>query len=179
MDKDKIISPTSKDSGQFHVSVLMSYRETQNNKWSDGQWEVSGLVVGERAESQNSHKLSKQALRSDVKNPQILWSGFTVSLYRDDTESYYQNLTSDSPRAFIVCRTDETDNEQLKPILVTLSYAEATSYMEVDELVYSVDMPPELYKWVEQFVLENYIPEKKRKRRRESWKETSEREAIK
>ncbi|WP_455206419.1 DUF3305 domain-containing protein [Kaarinaea lacus] len=178
MDKDQDIPSTPKDAGQFPVSVLMHYQSTRNNAWSSGQWEVSGLVVGEAGEKLAGHKRTKQAIRSDTENTQYLWSGLTVKLYKDGAESYYHNLMSDNPRAFIVCRNDEADSSECQPVLVTLSYDEAASYMEVDELVYSVDLPAELYRWVEQFILEHYVPEKKKKRRRDNWKETQERDAI-
>ena len=42
--------------------------------------------------------------------------------------------------------------------------------METDEIVESVGMPAELYRWVERFVLQHYVPEKRRKRKRDNWK---------
>ncbi|WP_455222156.1 DUF3305 domain-containing protein [Kaarinaea lacus] len=174
------ITAEPQDIRQFPVSVLMHFKVTQNNFWSSGQWEANGLIVGEIGEKiTGSNKQLKQVLQSDAANSQYLWSGFTVELHKDECESYYHNLMSDTPKAFIVCRSDEEDNNQCQPFLVTLSYDEAASYMEVDELVYSVAMPPELYRCVEQFVLEHYVPEKKRKRRRDNWKETPERDSVK
>jgi hypothetical protein len=43
--------------------------------------------------------------------------------------------------------------------------------METDEIVETVAMPPELYRWAERFVLEHYVPEKRKKRKRDNWKE--------
>ena len=184
MDSYQKKPSTSKDRDQFPVSVLMRYQASTNNKWSNGQWEASSIVVGDLSATpvdskQSEQAIRKQAIRSDVDNPETLYSGFTVAIYKDDAESYYHNLMSDNPKAFVICRSDETDSDQIKPVLVTLSYGEATSYMETEELVYSVALPPELYKWLEQFVLEHYVPEKKKKRRRDNWKETSERETVK
>lgn len=180
MDNRGDITAKPQDTSQFPVSVLMHFQATQNNFWSNGQWEASGLIVGEVGEKiTGGHKGSKQVVRRDLENSQYLWSGLTVALYKDESESYYHNLMSDSPKAFIVCRSNEDESSHCQPFLVTLSYDEAASYMEVDELVYSVDMPPELYRWVEQFVLEHYVPEKKRKRRRDSWKDTPERDSVK
>lgn len=184
MDSYQKKPSTSIDRAQFPVSVLMRYQATPHNKWSNGQWEASGIVVGELSATpadskQSEQAIRKQAIRSDVDNPETLWSGFTVEIYKDDAESYYHNMVSDTPRAFVICRNNDTDNDAIEPVIVTLSYGEATSYMEAEELVYSVDMPAELYKWLEKFVLEHYVPEKKRKRRRENWKETTERETAK
>ena len=177
MDKSqKRLTPGA--TGKFRVFVLTHYQTTPNNRWSTGQWEVSGIVVGEHGEKLEDVRQTKKAIRCDTENTQYLWSGLTVELHKDGAESYYHNLMSDNPKAFVVCKSDETDCNQCQPFLVTLSYDEATSYMEVDELVYSVDMPPELYRWVEQFVLEHYVPEKKRKRRRDNWKETPSRETL-
>ena len=173
MDKSQDIPLKPEDSGQFPVSVLMHYRQSQQSLWSVGQWEVSGLIVGEAGEKLAGVSDSNQVVRRDIGNGQSLWTGLKVSLYKDDAESYYHNLMCEHPKAFIVCKSDELDSEQCQPFLVTLSYDEASSYLEVDELVLSLDMPAELCRWLEKFVLENYVPEKKRKRKRENWKETS------
>jgi hypothetical protein len=42
--------------------------------------------------------------------------------------------------------------------------------MEVEEDVFSVPMPAEIYRWVENFVLQHYVPERRKKRKREDWK---------
>jgi len=46
--------------------------------------------------------------------------------------------------------------------------------METDEMVESVKMPPELYRWAERFVLQHFVPEKRGKRKRDNWKETGD-----
>jgi hypothetical protein len=76
---------------------------------------------------------------------------------------------SDKPSAFIIC--NEGQDEPLQPAIVTLSYGEATSYMETDVRVERVDMPADLYRSLEQYVLANYVPEKRKKRKRDNWKE--------
>ena len=75
---------------------------------------------------------------------------------------------SDRPSVFVICSQEA--GEPPRPIIATLSYGEATSYMETDELVESVAMPAEIYRWAERFVLEHYVPEKRRKRKRDNWK---------
>jgi hypothetical protein len=59
---------------------------------------------------------------------------------------------------------------------LTLSYDAAAAYMEVDELVSRVAMPAEVYRWAESFVMQHYVPERKKKRRRDDWKQGSERQ---
>jgi hypothetical protein len=54
-----------------------------------------------------------------------------------------------------------------------MSFDEAHAYVEGDDEIYDVDIPPELYVWVEAYVLINYVAEKRKKRKRVDWKEKS------
>ena len=148
----------------FPVSIMVDYQATPGNRWQAGRWGVSGLVAGGQGEG-----VRQMPLHADAGQQQTLWTGFSVELHKDEAESYYFNIVSDTPRAFVICTLD--DNGPLRPLIVTLSYDEAASYLESDDIVESVAMPAELYRWVEQFVLENYLPQKKKKRKRENWKE--------
>jgi len=150
----------------FSVSVLIEYRELRDNRWEKGRWYVAGVVAGSRVSGDD---MQDRELHAAAKGQKFLHTGLRMSLYKDDAESYYFNLISDNPRVFVIC-SQEPDGS-LRPFIATLSYGEATSYMETDEIVESVAMPPELYRWAERFVLEHYVPEKRRKRKRENWKE--------
>jgi hypothetical protein len=145
----------------FSVSVIVEFRELRDKRWEQGRWSVAGVVAGDVMQDRELHAAAK--------GQQFLHTGLRMSLYKDDAESYYFNLISDNPRVFVIC-SQESDGP-LRPFIATLSYGEATSYMETDEIVESVAMPPELYRWAERFVLEHYVPEKRRKRKRENWKE--------
>lgn len=148
----------------FPLSILMCYRQSQQQRWSVGQWIVGGVVTGQ-------HGTEPHPVHADAPN-EVLWPGFKVQLFIDAAESYYCNLMADKPSVFVLCRHDEAD-DQLTPCLATVSYDEATSYMEVDEHVFSVPMPPEMYRWLEAFVLKHYVPEEKKKRKRVDWSETN------
>lgn len=150
----------------FPVSVLVAYQATPDNRWQAGRWRVSGLVAGGQGQGE---AVKHKPLRVDDGQQQTLWTGLRVELHKDDAESYYFNIVSDSPRVFVVCTLD--DNGPLLPVIVTLSYDEAASHLESDDIVESVPMPAQLYRWVEQFVLEHYLPQKKKKRKRDNWKE--------
>ncbi len=150
----------------FSVSVLVEFRELHDNRWEEGCWQVAGVVAGSQDAGNTLHA---GELHAATKGRKILHTGLSMRLYKDDAESYYFNLVSDEPRVFVICTREAA--EPLRPFIVTLSYGEATSYMETDEIVESVAMPPELYRWAERFVLEHYVPEKRRKRKRDVWKE--------
>ncbi|MGB5259061.1 MAG: DUF3305 domain-containing protein [Gammaproteobacteria bacterium] len=167
----------------FSVSVLVEFVETQANRWEDGHWRVAGVVAGKREKVSHyyGHGPGRAAgldpdggvpgseLHAAAQGRQFLHAGLQMRLYIDDAESYYFNLVSDNPGVFVICNQEA--GGPLQPFIATLSYGEATSYMETDAIVERVAMPPELYRWAERFVLEHYVPEKHRKRKRDKWKE--------
>ena len=150
----------------FPVSIIVGFQSTCDSRWETGYWKVTGLVAGGAA---GAAGIQSRSLHSATEGAQYLWTGLNVELHKDDAESYYFNIVSDTPRVFVICAQPES--EPLKPFIVTLSYDEAASYMEADEVVEAVEIPAELYRWVEQYVLENYLPEKRKKRKRDNWKE--------
>ncbi len=150
----------------FPMSVLVEYCETPGNRWEEGHWQVAGVIAGNQS---GGDDVQDRQLHPGAQGQQFLHTGLRVQLHKDDAESYYFNLVSDNPSVFIIC-SQET-GQPLQPFIATLSYGEATSYMETDEIVETVAMPPELYRWAEHFVLKHYVPEKRRKRKRENWKE--------
>ncbi len=150
----------------FSLSVIVEFHKARDNRWAEGYWQVSGVVAGNQT---GEHSVRGRQLHAATQGQQYLWTGLHVNLFRDDAESYYYNLVSGNPSVFIICSQEAGEPPQ--PFIATLSYGEATSYMETDEVVESVDMPPELYRWAERFVLEHYVPEKRMKRKRDNWKE--------
>ena len=79
------------------------------------------------------------------------------------------------PRCYVIATRDES--EVPLPRLVTLSFDEAHAYMEGEGELFAVAVAPELYRWTEAFVLANYVPEKRRKRKRTNWTGEGGREA--
>jgi len=153
-------------SNRFPVSVIMQKTEL-DNQWAGESWEAIGVTVGENSlrDEQNQPRLIFQ----EGNISQFLLSDFELVLYSDECESYYHNLMSPEPRCFVIADLDE--NEVPQPFLVSLSLDEAHSYLEGDEEVYAIDLPPELYRWSESFVLSHYAPQKKVKRKLKNWKE--------
>lgn len=156
--------------GAFPVSIIVGFRESRDQRWQRGEWVVTGLVAGGRS---HTGDIGRTRLHAGAEDEQYLWSGLRVELHRDEAESYYYNLISDDPRVFIICTSSE--GETIRPVHVTLSYDEAASYSEVDAMVKTTPMPGELYRWAERFVLEHYVPEKKKKRKRDNWKQADRR----
>ena len=66
-------------------------------------------------------------------------------------------------------RQDDGEDEPV-PFLVSLSFDEAHAYLEGDDTVFAVDIPAEMYRWIESFVLAHYCPQQLKKRKRKNWK---------
>ena len=155
-------------SASFPVSVIMQ-KKISDNVWVDEIWEAIGVTVGDQGDIDISTEKTPKVIFQQESITQYLNPGFRLELFVDECESYYYNLISSSPRCFIVA--DMNENDVPVPFLVSLSFDAAHSYLEGDETVYAVDLPPELYRWSEAFILNHYAPEKKIKRKRTNWKE--------
>lgn len=149
----------------FPVAVIMERRPSTVSRWSDFEWRALGVTVGAQG---NGSDATPKLMREHEETRQYLHSGLALTLHRDECDSYYHNLVSPVPRCYVVAR--EAEDGVPEPFLVSLSFDEAHAYLEGEDTIYAVDIPPELYRWTELFVLANYAPERRRKRKREDWK---------
>ena len=154
---------------RFPVSVIMQ-KSLSENPWVDEIWEAIGVTVGDQSDVVPEASQPSSVIFQQPGLTQYLSSGYHLELYVDECESYYHNLMSSTPRCFIVA--DPNEHDVPVPFLVSLSFDVAHSYLEGDEIVYAVDLPPELYRWSEAFILHHYAPEKKFKRKRKNWKQS-------
>lgn len=157
-------SPSPPDStfpDRFRVGVLMERRDRPDSRWLRESWDLLGVVL----DSEHPSSEARRCIRQSDHGEQYLWSGFKVRLHRDELESYFHNLQSPEPKIFVITHRDAEGAPE--PFLVSLSYDEANAYETGGEMVYSAALPPVLYAWVEQYVLENYAPERRIKRKRD------------
>jgi hypothetical protein len=151
----------------FPVSVILESRPAKS-EWIDTVWKAIAVTIGSTSDvADDQPRLIRQ--EGDTKLYQC--SGLRVALYKDECESYYYNLIADTPRCYVVAHIEDPD-EAPEPFLVTMSFDEAHAYLEGDDDIYDVDVPPELYRWTEAFVLVHYAPEKRTKRKRKNWKQS-------
>ncbi len=147
------------------ISVIMEKR-TSDHEWVDFTYEAIGVVTSGHQQDEETRKIYEQ---DGVER--YLCSGLSLQLYVDECESYYHNLMSPQPGCYIVAGEPETSGEMPEPYLASLSFDEVHAYSEGDELVYAVEIPPELYKWAEAFILTHYVAIKKTKRKLKNWTE--------
>lgn len=156
--KEMFLKSASNDT-ILYVAVLLQ-RFKIDNPWIAEKWQAIGVIPTKK----NTAQTKDITLISNINDqPVYQHNGFVLELVNDELDSYYQNLASDNASIFVVCREDN-DNRP-NPFLTTLSYDEAAIYMETDETVYAVAIDMQIYQTVERFVLENYKPEKRKKRK--------------
>lgn len=141
------------------IAIILR-RERVESRWEDHRWSVLGAVpdVGGAARD----------LRDDGTQRDRLHPGFEATLYADETEGYYLNVSSGEPSVFVALRLDEATAE-LRPFQVTLSYNEAARWMDGGERVERVAAWPELAAWMAAWVEANYRPEPRRRQRPRSF----------
>lgn len=148
------------------VTVIMEKQPARSSQWVDHIWVAIGVIVSNSEERADKSRVAD--IGDDVQLK--MFSGYQVRLHVDECDSYYHNLMSPTPQCFVIVREDEYNDEAI-PFIVSLSFDEAHAYLEGDDAVFSVDIPPELYRWMEAFVIKHYCPEERKKRKRRDWKE--------
>jgi len=151
----------------FPLAIIMRCSPAQDNTWVDFVWDAVGVTVGEYTRVNDDTPL---LVHEEDGIREYLYSGLGVNLYLDQCESYYHNLMSPKPGCYIVARTDE-DDVTPEPFLVSMSFDEAHAYLEGDAEVFTVAIPPELYRWTEAYVIANYVAVKRKKRKLKDWKQ--------
>lgn len=174
--------PQSVTEETFPVSVILARDEVQVGRWRAPRWRALGVVAGASCDTdaggselsgdawtRRHPDLSLRSRQVAAEDGQVarLWSGFTLRLYRDSTESYWHNLLGRQPKLFVICRPD--DSGELEPCAISANYDEAGAYMEADDTVLSVPMPPEIYRWIEQYVVKYFRPVERKARKRKDW----------
>ncbi len=152
------------------VSVVMQRSMGRQGQWSFPKWEAVGVLAGEAVAAGTPRHQCVHQGEDGVE--QIMWTGLVLGLHRDSAESYWYNLVGKTPSLFIGCRPGPDGD--LAPFVVSANYDEAGAFMEADETVFSVPMPPEVYRRLEDYVVANYRPEPPRKRKRKSWTEEAD-----
>ncbi len=148
------------------IAVVME-KKPSSHAWADFQYTALGVVVQEAGTQDSVTRIYR-----DGDTEQFLFNGLQLRLHRDECESYYHNLMSPEPGCFIVASQSEEADEMPVPYLVSLSFDEVHAYLEGDEQIYSVEIPAQLYKWAEAYVLTHYVAIKKTKRKLKNWSES-------
>lgn len=150
-------SPTSRG-----VAVIME-RLTLTHRWANERWEAKGVVPYTPDSDRNERVIVQQHGLM-----QMLFPGLTIRLQRDEAEGYYYNITSPHPKVFVLWRMREGI---ARPEQLSVSYHEGARWMDAEETVDGVPLPPDLLPWIAEFAAEHYRPEPRKKVRYASSKD--------
>ncbi len=158
-------------SERYPVAVIMQRRTVQRGPWSVPSWSAVSVVTGKRVTGKPPGRQRIREGDADG-NEQFLWTGLSLTLYRDLAEEYWYNLTSGSPSLFVICH--ESPEAELQPFRVTADHDSSSVCLESDDQVFAVPIPAEIYRHVEKFVVNNFVPRERTKRKRRNWSENIE-----
>lgn len=144
------------------VAVIME-QVTLANRWASERWEAKG-VVPEVPDS----NLTERIIVEERGLKQMLFPGLTLRLQRDEAEGYYLNITSPQPKVFVLWRMRDGT---ARPEQLSVSYHEGARWMDAEETVDGVPLPPDLVPWIAEFAAEHYKPEPRKKVRYASSKD--------
>ena len=144
------------------LAVIVQRRIT-GNRWQSVVWEPWAVLESDEPAGE------PRLLVNQPDAAQWLHPGFELVIHRDEAEGYYLNVSSGSPRIFVLWRMDEADESagqdgaRAVPLRVTASYDEGGRWLDGGNSVDSVTMPPAIFAWVGEYVEKNYRPEPKRR----------------
>jgi len=145
---------------QKTLAVVMQ-RRALHNRWESVVWEPWSVL--ESGEPPGPPRL----LVEQPEFAQWLHPGFDLTIHRDEVEGYYLNVSSDSPRVFVLWRMEEEnvdmDSARAVPLQVTASTEEGGRWLDGGHSVEGVAMPPAVFGWIGEYVENNYRPEPKKR----------------
>ncbi len=160
------------------VTVLLERRTITRSFWTLPSWYLHTVAVGQNVAASDTPRSAVFSGNTE-KGDLFAWSEFHVTLYKDACERYWHALIGTKPLVYVVCREldgtpsdagdPETNSVCIQPEIVTIDYDEAVAASETDSLVLSGPIPPELYRYMEGFVLQHYKPKPLKKRKRRNW----------
>ena len=128
------------------VAVVMQCRAV-DNRWQSEVWEPSGVLSNYEGAAEPRVLVERTGLT------QWLYPGLEIAVHKSEAEGYYHNVSSAEPSVFVLWRIE---NARAVPQFVTVSYDEASRWMDGGESVDRVAMPVDLFAWVGEFVEQNY-----------------------
>jgi Protein of unknown function (DUF3305) len=157
------------DRPSIRVAVLME-REKAPNRWEEWRFRLVDVVPDDGGFGD-----APRQLRDDGKTAQFLFPGMPVTLFGDEGEGYYLNLSSGAPVWFVMWRISDDDPSAARPEFVTLSYNEAGRLLDAQERVDNVPLQAGVCQWLAAFTDEHYKPEPKQRKRPASFQRPEDR----
>ncbi|HSV69748.1 MAG TPA: DUF3305 domain-containing protein [Methylibium sp.] len=159
----------SSDRPALQLAVVIE-REKSPNRWEDWRFRIVEVLPDEAGFGP-----SPRLLRDDGKLSRWLHPGLKLELFRDEGEGYFLNLTSGAPVWFVMWRIDDADPSRAWPEIVSVSYNEAGRWLDAQERVDNLPLPPDVAAWLQAYTDEHYKPEPKQRKRPASFQRPEDR----
>jgi hypothetical protein len=141
------------------VAVIMQ-RRAVDSQWQTEVWEPVGVLTDYEGEAE------PRVIVEEPGTTQWLYPGIDIVLRRAEAEGYFHNVSTAAPNVFVLWRMADG---RAVPHYVTVSYDEASRWMDGGAQVDPVAMPAGMRDWVRDFVEQNYRPEPKKRIRPQSF----------
>ena len=150
--------------GSLRIGIVMQ-RVRLNNRWQPYQWRPLEILFDPLRPD-----AGPRCLRQDEADTRWLFGGFDISLFSDEAEGYFLNVSSPHPCWFVMWRIEPFEVAEIAvPKFITLSYNEAARLMDGGEQVDTLPASPDIVAALAAFAAEHYQPEAKQKRKKPSF----------
>ena len=189
MNTDSYVGPSGRPS--LDVAVVMRREPITGpmSRWQSARWVLADVLPqGEpflapddaQTVPATAEEVAPMAEADQVPGARHwIFQPHRVTLYRDDAEGYFLNLSSPTPCFWVFWRAEDeqlVDGEPMAvPMIVTLSYHDAGRWLDAQEKVDQVPASPSVVAWLRDFVAEHYQVEPKKRKRPESFRPLTDR----
>ncbi len=145
----------------MRLGVVVECRRV-DHPWQPWRWRAIGVLV------EPPETASWRVLVKDEHFTQYHAANLELALFRDETDHYKYNLSSDRPQLYVVMRETGADDFPWRPVRLSASPWEGQAFEELaEDRVDAVAMPPVVIGWVKEFVDRFHVerPFYKRKRK--------------
>jgi hypothetical protein len=153
---------TTSSLAPYSLAVIME-RVKLEHRWADERWAARGVVRDTLPAGS-----AERVIVSGERMTQILFPGFVLRLHPDEAEGYLYNITSPEPKVFVMWQLRDG---VARPERMTVSYHEGARWMDAEETIDGVALPPDLVPWIGEFAAAHYRPEPRKKKRYASSKD--------
>jgi hypothetical protein len=153
------------------VAVIMRKERIKGDmsRWQTWRWVLDDVLMHETGFGEEPRMLYK-----DDDGERWLHPRYRVELFEDDAEGYQLNASTVAPGWFVLWRMQDParpgDEPQARPVAVSLSYHDASRWLDAQETVEQIAAPPVIVDWLKSFIEVFHPVEAKRARRPQSFR---------
>ncbi len=152
------------------VEVVMQ-RVAQSSQWQPFRWQLRTVAWVEELDG-------SAELPAAVRLEDSLVSYRRVTLFPDEAEGYYLNLTTERPAWMVHFRLNESSASEPPEVrFVTLSYNEAGRLLDAGEPVETFPIDPATAHWLAQYTDAHYVMAPRKRQRPRSFVSPGDRAA--